>query len=160
MNLWLLAVSMQMCDPYEHASDDEMDAHTSDDEMDETDGEMLVDLYAVDIRADISVRLLEEHWSNLVFNGFKERWRLVMTVLTCFACEELFLDDCMTRWYKIMVCFQAGVSVLWKLLAYSCGHVGVHNRLGRSEINLVTHWKQLAASIVMSLMHFIRCHLT
>jgi hypothetical protein len=40
MNLWLLVVSMQMCDPYEH---------TSDDEMDKTDGEMLVALYDVDI---------------------------------------------------------------------------------------------------------------
>jgi hypothetical protein len=49
MNLCLLVVSMQMCDPYEHTSDDEMDAHTSDDEMDDTDGEMLVSLYAVDI---------------------------------------------------------------------------------------------------------------
>jgi hypothetical protein len=81
--------------------------------------------------AGISVGLLEEQWSNLVFNGFKERWRLVTTVLTCFGCEELFFDVCMTRWYKIMVCFQAGVSVLWKLLAYSCGHVGVHNHLDR-----------------------------
>jgi hypothetical protein len=41
MNLCLLFLCMQMCDPYAHTSDD--------DEMDDTDGELLVALYAVDI---------------------------------------------------------------------------------------------------------------
>jgi hypothetical protein len=40
MNMWLLFVSMQMCDPA---------AHTYDHEMDDTDAEMLVAIYAVDI---------------------------------------------------------------------------------------------------------------
>jgi hypothetical protein len=41
MNFCLLFLCMQMCDPYAHTSDD--------DEMDDTDGELLVALYAVDI---------------------------------------------------------------------------------------------------------------
>jgi hypothetical protein len=40
MNMWLLFVSMQMCDPA---------AHTYDHEMDDTDAELLVAIYAVDI---------------------------------------------------------------------------------------------------------------
>ena len=42
MNFCLLVVSMQMCDPYEHTSDDDPYAHTSDDEMDDTDEKCLL----------------------------------------------------------------------------------------------------------------------
>jgi hypothetical protein len=40
MNFWLMFLCLQMCDPY---------AHTYDHEMDDTDAELLVALYAVDV---------------------------------------------------------------------------------------------------------------
>lgn len=100
-----MCVCMQMCEP---------DAHTYDDDMDDRDAQLLVALYAVDIWGGRPVGL-QEHWLNQGFNGLSELWRIVTTALTCFACGVLFLDDCMIRWWKVMVWFQAMVSVQRKL---------------------------------------------
>jgi hypothetical protein len=106
MNMCLLFVCMQMCDPA---------THTYDDDTDDRDGQLLVALYDVDIWGRPSSEVSRRTMLKQVFNGLSELWGIVTTALTCFACDILFLDDCMIRWWKVMVCFQAVVSVLWKL---------------------------------------------